>query len=73
MKKPQVGKKYDFTMSPSVLRGWTVLRFTKKCVVIAKDFPNGAPSGYNEIHLPIKLVTSIKEVKTGDENNEQKR
>ena len=54
---------FDITMKPTMLRGWRILRRTKKCIVIQKKrdyfpFREGSP-----LYIPIKLIEKMNEVK----------
>lgn len=59
-----VGKKYDITLNPTTLRGWTVVRETEKCYVIEKNSYWDCAKGktYHGTHLPKKSILGTVEL-----------
>lgn len=60
----KLGKTYDFTMKPTIMRSWKLVRKTKKCFVVTKNRKGAKKTNEDGYHslIPMKLVMGAKEL-----------
>lgn len=65
----EIGKKYDITLKPATLRGWRIIRETKKCFAIEKTSYFKCAKGrpyHHSTYLPKKSIIGFEEIKGDD-------